>query len=315
LKILGKRTAKAYAPASVANVAVGFDLFGFAVDIAGDTATVEVTDDGKISVGEVSGLMTSLPTDPLKNTATAGLVQLQRDLGLQTGFRVSLKKGIPLGSGLGGSAASSVAAIVAANSLLENPLKNHQLLKYALIGEFAASGSYHADNIAPSLYGGMTLAICKMAGTFPEVEVASLPVPENLWCVLFHPAVEIETRTARSILKKEVSLSTHVEQSAHLAAFMVGLYESNVSLLRQHTKDLIVEPQRKHLIPNFDKLQSTAFANGAICCTISGAGPTVFAWAQSELDAKKIESTFKQVSQNSRSWSLKIPCAGARVLE
>lgn len=213
-----RKSASAFAPASVANVAVGFDLLGFAVDIAGDTAHVEVTEDGSISVGTVSGLMTALPMDPEKNTATAGLVQLKKNLGLEFGFRVSVKKGIPLGSGLGGSAASSVAALVAANSLLSQPLDHSELIQYALIGEYAASGSYHADNVAPSMYGGMTMATLSYGGhvasrgpsahVAPRVTVSQLPVPKNLWCVLLHPQIEIETKMARGILKKKFTFRT-----------------------------------------------------------------------------------------------------------
>jgi homoserine kinase len=315
----GRKSATAFAPASVANVAVGFDLLGFAVDIAGDTAHVEVTDDGKISVGRISGLMTSLPTDPEKNTATAGLVKLKSDLGLKNGFRVSIEKGIPLGSGLGGSAASSVASLFAANSLLSKPLDDAELLQYALIGEQAASGSYHADNIAPALYGGMTLAtLSNSAPGVPRVTVSRLPVPKSLWCVLLHSQIEIETKTARGILKKEIPFSTHLQQSALLATFMVALFEENESLLKASAKDLIVEPQRRHLIPAFDAIQAAALSNDAICCTISGAGPTIFAWAKSESDAKKIEAAMMQVTnsmnQRAQSWSLKIPCAGAKLV-
>jgi homoserine kinase len=316
-----KKSASAFAPASVANVAVGFDLLGFAVGIAGDTAHVEVTEDGSISVGTISGLLTTLPKDPEKNTATAGLVQFKKKLGLEFGFRVSIEKGIPLGSGLGGSAASSVAALVAANSILSTPLDHSELIQYALIGEFAASGSYHADNVAPALYGGMTLATLSPKRLEehvpPQVTVSQLPVPKGLWCVLLHPQIEIETKTARGLLRKEIHFSSHLQQSAHLASFLVGLFTENYSLLKENTKDLIVEPQRRHLIPSFDKIKTAALSNDAICCTISGAGPTVFAWAESESDAKKIESAMMHAARatnlTAQSWYLKIPCAGARV--
>lgn len=317
-----KKSASGFAPASVANVAVGFDLLGFAVNIAGDTAHVEVTKDGSITVGAISGLLTTLPMDPKKNTATAGLVQLKKRLGLEFGFRVSIEKGIPLGSGLGGSAASSVAALVAANSILSTPLDHSELIQYALIGEYAASGSYHADNVAPSLYGGMTLATLSPKSAEehepPQVIVSQLPVPKKgLWCVLLHPHIEVETKTARGLLKKEIHFSAHLQQSALLASFLVGLFTENYSLLKENTKDLIVEPQRRHLIPSFDKIQTAALSNDAICCSISGAGPTVFAWAESESDAKKIESAMMHVARTTnltaQSWCLKIPCAGARV--
>lgn len=316
-----KKFASAFAPASVANVAVGFDLLGFAVDIAGDKAHVELTSDGLVSVGQVSGMLKSLPKDPKKNTATAGLLRLKSDLGLKQGFRVSIEKGIPLGSGLGGSAASSVAAIVAANSLLDQPLELSELSKYALIGEHAASGGYHADNIAPSLFGGFTLAVCENEPSdfVPNVSVSRLPVPKGLWCVLIHPEVQVETKTARKILKKTVSFQTHIQQSANLARFLVSLYENNIQSLRTCAEDLIVEKQRQHLIPGFEILKATAILNGALCCSISGAGPTVFALAQSKNDAKRIETEMANVAKRLKikaaTWSLKIPCSGARVLK
>ncbi len=308
----GQRS-KAFAPASVANVAVGFDLLGFSAGIAGDTATVEVISGRDVVVEPITGLPLKLPTDPLMNTASAGLVQLIRDRSLKHGFKVTIEKGIPLGSGLGGSAASAVAAIVAANALLENKLTREEMLKYALVGECVASGSKHADNIAPSLFGGLTLATVHG----DDVAVVDLPVPADLWCVLLHPHIQVETKSARGILKKEISLKSHIEQSANLALVMSGLYLSDFALIGRGLKDIVIEPQRAYLIPGFQSIQTAAMSQNALGCTISGAGPSVFAWVQGQSNAIDVQKRMEAAARSagaSTSWAFQLKKDGARLL-
>ena len=306
------KIAKAFAPASVANVAVGFDLLGFSAGFTGDTATVETTASIDVSVGPSSGLELKLPTDPLLNTATAGLVQLIKDRNLKHGFKVSIQKGIPLGSGLGGSAASAVAAIVAANALLDKPLSKNEMLRYALIGESKASGSFHADNIAPSLYGGLVLSTVEKDHS---VEVVELPIPENLWCVVLHQHIAVETKSARGILKEEISLENHIHQSANLAFVMSGLFNSDFSQIARGLKDVVIEPQRAHLIPGFHAIQKAALTAGALGCTISGAGPSVFAWCEGQNAATDIlEKMEKAAPGPASSWVFAVKNDGARIL-
>lgn len=290
---------------------------GFSAGVTGDTALVEKISERKVIVGEITGVLKSLPSDPLANTATAGLVRLIEDQNLNYGFRVSIEKGIPLGSGLGGSAASAVAAIVAANELLERPLTKSEMLSYALIGECVASGSLHADNVAPSLYGGFTLAAMQPAtqNALPIANVSQLPIPPNLWCVLLHPHVEVATKMARGILKPEIPLKTHIAASANLASFMVALFHSDFELLGQSMKDIVIEPQRAHLIHGFHAIQNAALAAGAVACTISGAGPTIFAWAEGQSKAIQIKDQMtKAASTPSSTWAFQLKTDGARVL-
>ncbi len=316
-----KSRATAFAPASVANVAVGFDLLGFSIDVAGDKVTVERTSSLEVSIQQIAGTTTQLPQDPTKNTATAGLVQLLRDRKFDFGFRVSIEKGIPFGSGMGGSAASAVAAILAANALLPQPLTDQEMITYALIGEAQASGSYHADNVAPSFFGGLTFSRITNStekGKAPKVDVVSLPLPSQVFCVLVHPHLSVETKTARGILKQDVPLRTHVDQSANLAGFIAACFQDNVELLGRSLKDILIEPQRAHLIPGFNAVKSAALAGGALGCSISGAGPSVFAWVHGETQAQAVEksmcSVFQTANVKTTSWTVPVKSAGARLI-
>ena len=208
----------AFAPATVANVAVGFDVLGFPIDGVGDYVSVTRTRDPQVApatIESITGLDLELPTEPEKNCATAALCEMATVLTLPFNFRVVIEKGIPLSSGLGGSAASAVGAVVAANATLDRPLPKEQLLAFALVGEQAADRARrHADNVAPCLLGGMIATI-----SMDPLRTISIPVPKDILCVVVHPALEIETREARAILGKEISLRTHVRQSALQAGF------------------------------------------------------------------------------------------------
>jgi homoserine kinase len=328
--------AMAMAPASVANVAVGFDLLGFSIDVAcdkvivektvektvekSDRKTVEKSDSNSVQIVQVSGLAKSIPQDPAKNTATAGLLRLRDDLCLPFGFRVSIEKGIPLSSGMGGSAASAVAALVAANALLDKPLSGLELMAYALIGEAQASGSYHADNVAPSFCGGLTLSQVQqpLPGQLPKVQVTSIPIPKGIHCVLIHPHLAVETKQARGILKKDVSLKDHIAQSANLAGFLAGCFRGDLDLIRHSFSDLLIEPQRAHLIPGFVDVKKAAMAGGALGCSISGAGPSVFAWVEDLETARQIQAemteAFRRAGVSVDGWSVPLNTKGAQVM-
>lgn len=280
-------SATAFAPATVGNVAVGFDVLGFSVGTVGDRVTVtRIPEAGRVVITPAKDY--TIPSDPAKNTATVGLLQLCADLRLDFGFQVDIQKGIPIGSGMGGSAASAVAAAVAANAVLDEPLPREKLIKYALIGESIASGSMHADNVAPCLYGGLTLALETGVGETPTI--VQVPVPADIICVLVHPAICVETREARAVLKPEISLKSHVQQSALLAGFLAGCYSSNVSLIGKSLSDILIEPQRAHLIPGFNAVKTAALESGALGCSISGAGPSVFAWTSSRSVAESVRT-------------------------
>jgi homoserine kinase len=198
------KSATVFAPASVGNAAVGFDVLGFALEGIGDTVTVTAIDEPATivaSIADAAGVLGhhKLPLESARNTAAVAVENLRKGCGLDNGFSISLNKGIAVGSGMGGSAASAVGAVVAANSLLESPLTNDELLRYALQGELVASGTAHADNIAPCLYGGLTLTV-----SMDPLRVVSIPVPDEIVCVLVHPHIRVDTLSSRSKLEPMV---------------------------------------------------------------------------------------------------------------
>ncbi len=269
-------SATAVAPASVGNVAVGFDILGHALVAGSDRLTLRRIEEPTVRIASISGAE-GLPYDPSANAATAGLLRLLEDLQLPFGFEAVIRKGIPLGSGMGGSAASAVASVVAANAFLPEPLTPRQLLPYALIGEAAASGASHGDNAAAALLGGMTLV-----RPVRPPEVIRIPVPEHIRCVLVHPQLRVETRAAREVLPREVALQDCVAQSANLAAFLAGCFKADLELIRRSLNDLVIEPHREPLVPGFRRVQQAALDAGALGCSLSGAGPSLFAWCMGE---------------------------------
>jgi len=307
-----------FAPATVANVAVGFDLLGFSLAGVGDEITVTRRTQPGIGIEKIESAgaevsqaeLDSLPRDPQKNTATVGVLQLLADHPLPFGLNFSIRKGIPLGSGMGGSAASAVAGVVAANAFLAHPLARETLLGYALMGEEVASGSRHADNAAPCLYGGLVLALS-------AEKIISLPLPASIRCVLVHPHLRVETRQARAVLSPQVSLQTHVHQSAKLAGFLAGCFQSNLSLIQSSLQDLIIEPQRAHLVPGFAEAKAAALNAGALGCSLSGSGPSVFAWSENEIKAeaicKAMVHAFTARGIETDSWISEILTPGASV--
>ncbi len=266
--------ATAFAPASVGNVAIGFDILGFAVDALGDRVTVSRSERPGVTISAVSGIAGELPTDPAHNTAGRALLALHEAHAPGFGFEMRIEKGIPLGSGLGGSAASAVGAVVAGNALLGSPCDMLELLKFAMQGEAVASGSLHVDNIAPSLFGGLVLTV-----GIEQPRVKRIPVPPGVRAVIVHPHMFLATRQARAILKREVPLSDFVWQTANLAGFISGCYTNDLDMIRASLEDVVIQPQRQALIPGFDAVRQAALEAGALGCSISGAGPTLFAWA------------------------------------
>ena len=305
--------ATAFAPASVGNVAVGFDILGHTVAALGDRVTATRREAPGVAIRSITGTVTDLPLDAEKNTAGMAALALQRELGLPFGFELEVVKGIPLGSGLGGSAASAVAAVVATAALVDHPLDRTQLLKFAMQGEAVASGSVHVDNIAPSLFGGLVLTV-----GVDNPHVKQIPVPESVRCVLVHPHMMLATREARAILGKTITLSDSIWQQANLAGFLAGCFTSDVPLIRESLLDVIIEPQRQVLIPGFAAVKQAALEARALGCSISGAGPTVFAWAE-EQDAERVRAgmvaAFEAHGLDTDSWVSAIGREGARVVD
>jgi homoserine kinase len=275
---MSQSEANAFAPASVGNVGIGFDILGHTIAGVGDRATVRRIDEKLVRIKAIRGVVDGLPLDAPKNTAGAALIAMHRALNLPFGFEIELDKGIPLGSGMGGSAASCVAALVAANALLDVPLHRQELYPFALQGEAIASGGLHGDNVGAMLLGGLVLAT--------STRLVKLTVPEEWHCVLVHPDAVLETRRAREALKGAYALDEFVAQSANLALFIAGCFECDPALIREGLHDLLVEPRRAPLIAGFAEVKQAALAAGAMGASISGAGPSVFAWFESQLAAE-----------------------------
>jgi homoserine kinase len=308
-----RTSATAFAPASVANVAIGFDILGFSVGAIGDRATVRRSAKPGVTIKAIRGVVSDLPLEPAKNTAGRALEAMHEALGLGYGFELELDKGIPLSSGLGGSAASAVAAVVAANAVLDKPCTQLELLKFAVQGELVASGSVHVDNIASSLYGGLALTV-----GIDQPRVKQIPVPPNVRAVVVHPHMFLSTRQARAILKGTVEMKDFVWQTANLAGFISGCYTNDLDMIREAFEDVVIEPQRAALIPGFLDVRRAALSAGALGCSISGAGPTVFAWcleahAMAVREAMVVE--FKHHKLESDHWVTVIDPVGARVID
>jgi len=269
----------AFAPASVGNVAVGFDLLGHSLAGPGDIATVRRIDEPVVRIAGITGCVTGLPLVADRNTAGAALLALREAQRLDHGFELSLAKGIPLGSGLGGSAASCVAALVAANALLPTPLAREALYPFALAGEAVASGGRHGDNVGPMLLGGLVLAT--------EERLLRIPVPPEWHCVVAHPDLVLETRAARAALAGHYALHEFVTQSAALAQVLLGCERGDAELVRAGLQDHLVEPRRASLIPGFSMVKQAALDAGAMGASISGAGPSVFGWFEHRHQAER----------------------------
>jgi homoserine kinase len=281
---------KAFAPATCANIAVGFDILGFAFDKLGDYVTLKKRDDQKIVIESIISEET-LPFTTQQNTASLVIEKLCQELSLDIGFSIVIEKGIPLCSGMGGSAASAVAALVAFNHFLKEPLSLHELARFALMGEQQASGAAHPDNIVPCLFGGFTLTYSQN-----PMKVIQLPIPK-LYCVLLHPHMHVSTRSARDVLKSEIALKDYVKQSAHLASFIAALYEQDDNLLSQALVDDLIEPQRAQFVPNFYKIKEAALQAGALGMSFSGSGPALFAFAKTEQAAQAIGQAMQKPLQ------------------
>jgi homoserine kinase len=302
----------AFAPGSVANVAIGFDILGFSVDAVGDRVTLVRTEKPGVTIRAITGVVEDLPLNADKNTAGQALLALIQARQLPFGFDMWIEKGIPLASGLGGSAASAVAAVVAANAMIDDPLTRIELLKAAMEGEAVASGSRHADNISPSLFGGLVLTV-----GIDEPRVKQIPVPEQIHAVIVHPHLQVSTKEARAILSRTVNMSDFVWQTANLAGFISGCYTNDLDLIKASLVDVVIEKQRKVLIPGFAEVRAAALADGALGCSISGAGPTVFALCL-EKDARAVRNAmvnaFAAHGIATDKWIVAVQSGGAHVV-
>ena len=284
----------AFAPATIANVACGFDIMGFAIHGLGDSIKARITGQSGIKITRISGDEGKLPLEAEKNTAGLSVLALLKALGTEkVGVELEIEKKMPLGSGLGSSAASSVASVVAVNHLLGNPFTKNDLLPFTVEGEMAASGSAHADNVAASLFGGFVLV-----KNHQPPDVISLPTPEKLHCTIIHPKIEIQTKNSRLILRKDIPLKKAVTQWGNVGALVAGLFTDDYELIGRSLHDEIIEPVRSVLIPGYDKMKAAALEAGALGCSISGSGPSLFALSISKEVAENIGTKMGEVLES-----------------
>lgn len=283
------KSIKVFAPGSVSNVGCGFDILGFAIDGIGDKMIMSKNDSNKIQIKPIEGYE-NLPTEPSKNVAGVAIQAMLDDLGSNQGFDLEIQKNIKPGSGIGSSSASAAGAVVAANELLGKPYSREQLVDFAMQGEVAASGDAHADNAAPTVLGGFCIV-----RAYDPLDVIQIESPKDLWCVVIHPQIEIKTKDARELLSTEVDLKKAIRQWGNVAGLISGLHQSDYNLIGRSLEDHIVEKQRKVLIPEFDNLKQATLEAGALGCSISGSGPSVFALCEGENKAKAVSSAMNEV--------------------
>jgi len=302
-----------FAPATVANVGCGFDIFGYAIDSLGDEVVLKLCDQPRVSIKKITGGNGKLPFDPNKNTAGVAVQAFLKYINSNQGIEMELHQKMPLSSGLGSSAASAVAAVFAANLLFGNLLRREELLQFALKGEKAACGTAHADNAAPSLFGGFVLI-----RSYNPLDIIKIQTPDKLFSTVVHPWIEVSTEDARKMLKEFVSLKDAVIQWGNVAGFIAGLMKADYELIGRSMQDVIVEPVRSSLIPGFKKVKESALKSGALGCSISGSGPSLFALSISKRIAEEVgkamQSEFESLRIKSDVYVSKINKEGPKIL-
>jgi len=305
----------AFAPASIGNVGVGFDMLGLALEGVGDRVVAERSDTPGVSIAEVRGIDGEihpyLSSDARQNTASIAAQALWDAAGAQGGAVLEVYKGVPLQSGMGSSAASAVAAVVAVNALLDKPRAQQELLPYALEGEKFASHSLHADNVAPSLLGGLILC-----PTVLLPEVVRIPVPRGVSAVLLHPELQVNTAHSRGALARGYSMEQWLQQQGYLAAFIAACAASDIELIGRTLRDVVIEPQRAAAVPCFAAVKEVALRNGALGCSLSGSGPSIFALCETRM-AQNLASAMEQSCRTHgiacQSWVSSMDAAGAHL--
>ncbi|AFN74373.1 homoserine kinase [Melioribacter roseus P3M-2] len=280
---MSSKSIKVFAPASVSNVGPGFDMMGFALHTPGDEVTVKLTDRKEIRIVKISGDNGYLPYEIEKNTTTGAMLSLLKKYRINAGMDVFIHKKMGIGSGLGSSAASAVAGVFALNELLELRLSRYELLEHALKGEFIASRSIHADNVAPCLYGGFVLI-----RSYNPIDIIKIDYPDDLYCSIVYPNIEIKTSEARKLISKNVSMKKAIAQAGNASALIAGLITADYDLIGRSIVDYFAEPKRAALIPCYDDVRNAALEKGAINCNITGSGPSMFAFSRTESDARSI---------------------------
>lgn len=274
---------KIFSPATVANVGCGFDVLGLCLDKVGDQMVIRKTLRKGIFITKIEGF--ELPYAVHENVAGVSALAMYNELNVDFGFEIEIYKQIKPGSGIGSSAASAAGSVFGMNYLLDNVFDKIDLIKFAMNGEAVASKSEHADNIAPAILGGFTLV--KQNN---PLEVIQLPTPKALHAVIVHPQIEIKTADSRAVLPKTVALSDAITQWSNVGSLVHALHTSDYNLIGKSLKDVVIEPHRSKLIPNFNSLRKISLESGALGCSISGSGPSLFSLCEGLENAKKVEA-------------------------
>lgn len=279
---------KLFCPATIANLSCGFDVLGLCLDNVGDEMIIRKTVEKGIRITKIVGA--DLPLDTENNVAgVAGLAMIS-NLNLDFGFEIEIYKNIKAGSGIGSSAASAAGTVFGINELLGRPFEPKDLIPFAMEGEKLASGTAHADNVAPALLGGFVLV-----RSYNPLDIIKIKSPNELFATVIHPQIELKTSDARSVLKQNVTLKQAVIQCGNLGGLISGLYTKDYNLIGRSLNDEIVEPLRSVLIPGFDLVKSKALENGALGGGISGSGPSIFALSKGKETAEKVAKTMSEV--------------------
>jgi homoserine kinase len=277
-----------FAPATVANVACGFDVLGFCLESIGDQMVVRQVSKKGIVITKSVGY--DLPMDVENNVAGVAAQAFINDFNPELGIEIEIYKNIKPGSGVGSSAASAAGVVVALNELLGKPYNKEELTAYAMKGEAVASKCEHADNLAPAIYGGFTLV-----KSCNPVKILEIPTPTDLFATIIHPQIEIKTAHSRAVLPDKIPLSQAIEQWANLGSLIHALHTSDYDLIASSLKDVVIEPHRSKLIPHYKEVKSTALKAGALGCGISGSGPSIFTLCKGKEVALKVEQAMKEV--------------------
>lgn len=279
---------KLFAPATVANISCGFDILGLCLDSVGDEMTIRKTSKKGVKITSILGQ--DLPLETERNVAGVAALSLLSKFPTNVGFEIEIVKHIKPGSGIGSSAASSAGAVFGINELLGRPFTNQELVQFAMEGERLASGTAHADNVAPALLGNFTLI-----KSYIPLDIIEIPAPKELFTTIIHPQIEIKTSDARSVLKQKISMQQNIVQMGNLGGLISGLYTQDYSLIGRSLHDEIVEPLRSILIPGFDKVKESAIKVGALGAGISGSGPSIFALSQGREMAEKVAQNMSDI--------------------
>lgn len=303
---------KVFSPGSITNLSCGYDILGVCLNNRGDEITVTKTENKGIIIKSNDNY--NISNDINKNVAGIAAQALLRKTSTEFGFEIEIKKGIKPGSGIGSSAASSAGTVFAINQLLDSPFSQLDLIKFSMEGEKFVSDSYHADNVAPIIFGGITLV-----RSISEIDVIKLPTPKSLEVIIIRPNIEIKTSDSRKVLRKKIKIEEMVQQSANLGSFVSSLYNEDFNLMSRSIVDIIAEPNRRILIPEFDNIIKLSKINGAIAAGISGSGPSIFSLSKdtniSEKILKATTDHYNKLGISYDGFISKINTTGIKILE